>query len=172
MTSSRINSHSPTLGKLKIGPLKRPTYQGGDGHSRVSVISPALDLKACTTRTEHSKLHLRIKKIEVTSLWKSHFFHLNFHDLNKYVSLCTTVDVLSSYLSDTSDRRRSLGATHIEYTVAGVNRQFTLTQGASGTSQIFPAKKLQADFCSGSQSVAGVNRQCAYPFRRKLRLHF
>ena len=38
-------------------------------------------------------------------------------------------------------------------------RHFTLTQRASGISQIFPAKKLQADFCSGSQSVAGVNRQ-------------
>ena len=50
-----------------------------------------------------------------------------------------------------------LGATHIEYTVAGVNRQFTLTQGASGTSQIFPVKKLQVDIPSGSQSVAGVN---------------
>ena len=36
-------------------------------------------------------------------------------------------------------------------------RHITLTQCASGTSQIFPVKKLQVDIPSGSQSVAGVN---------------
>ena len=49
------------------------------------------------------------------------------------------------------------------YSPTGDIRHFTLTQCASGTLQIFPAKKLQADLCSGSQSVAGVNRNVRNP---------
>ena len=78
-----------------------------------------------------------------------------FQSFNTDLHLRTLRDVAAS-LND-------LGATHIEYTVAGVNRQFTLTQGASGTSQIFPVKKLQANFCSGNQSVGGVNRNVRSP---------